>query len=174
MSKSSEELYTYISDSGEKYNSNKEVYLCCNRECFTHFDEEKFSLFRTYLENRKLHIQIQTNNLIPHPKLYELKKKYDNNSIEDLYKNQIGVNPLIIDLTDEKGELVKVEIVKQYIDIETGRRYVVANDLSNDIDSYILEVSSSKDGDLLQSIDEDEFNRVVRLIEEEDTKAGYL
>lgn len=78
-------------------------------------------------------------------------------------------NPLVIELTDDKGEKVKVEIVKQYL--EGDRRYVVANDLSNDTDCYILEVKTTENGDELISIDDEaEFNRLCDLIEEAEEK----
>lgn len=80
-------------------------------------------------------------------------------------ENKVNQNPLIIELTDAEGEKVKVEIVKQYI--EGDRRYVVANDLSNDTDCYILEVKTSENGDELVSIDDEaEFDRLCKLIEE--------
>lgn len=84
-------------------------------------------------------------------------------------------NPLVIELTDDKGEKVKVEIVKQYLEGE--RRYVVANDLSNDTDCYILEVKTTENGDELVSIDDEaEFNRLCELIEaaeeDEDEEQG--
>ena len=80
-------------------------------------------------------------------------------------ENVTNQNPLIIELTDENGEKVKVEIVKQYVDGD--RRYVVANDLSNDTDCYILEVKTTEKGDELISVDDEaEFNRLCDLIEE--------
>ena len=73
-------------------------------------------------------------------------------------------NPLVIELTDDQGEKVKVEIVSQFED--SGKNYVIANDLSNDTDSYILEVRSSEQGDELISIDdENEFNRLCYVID---------
>ncbi len=73
-------------------------------------------------------------------------------------------NPLVIELTDDQGEKVKVEIVSQFED--SGKNYVIANDLSNDTDSYILEVRSSEQGDELISIDdENEFNRLCDVID---------
>lgn len=73
-------------------------------------------------------------------------------------------NPLIVEMTDEQGEKVKVEIVSRFED--GGKQYVIANDLGNDTDSYILEVRSSEEGDELISIDdEDEFNRLCEVIE---------
>lgn len=74
-------------------------------------------------------------------------------------------NPLIVEMTDDQGEKVEVEIVSQFED--SGKHYVIANDLGNDTDSYILEVRSSEEGDELISIDdEDEFNRLCKVIEE--------
>ena len=48
---------------------------------------------------------------------------------------------LIVEMTDDKGEKVKVEIVNHFED--NGRVFVIANDLSNDTDSYLLEYKVS-------------------------------
>ena len=73
-------------------------------------------------------------------------------------------NPLVIDLTDEKGEKVKVEIVQQFFD--NNKHYVIANDLGNDTDCYILEVRSSENGDELVSIDDEaEFQRLCSVVD---------
>lgn len=73
-------------------------------------------------------------------------------------------NDLIVELTDSNGEKVKVEIVSHFED--NGRTYVIANDLGNDTDSYILELVSTPDGDELVSIDsEEEFNRLCNLVD---------
>lgn len=73
-------------------------------------------------------------------------------------------NPLVIEMTDDQGVKVKVEIVSQFED--SGKHYVIANDLSNDTDSYILEVRSTEAGDELLSIDDEaEFNRLCKVIE---------
>lgn len=74
-------------------------------------------------------------------------------------------NPLIVEMTDEDGIKVKVEIVSRFED--DGKQYVIANDLTNDTDAYILEMKSTPDGDMLVSIDdEDEFNRLCKLVED--------
>ena len=79
-------------------------------------------------------------------------------------ENKVTENPLVIDLTDENGEKVKVEIVNQFFD--GGRHYVIANDLGNDTDCYILEVKSSESGDELISIDDEaEFNRLCDVVD---------
>ena len=79
-------------------------------------------------------------------------------------EKNMNENPLIIDLTDEKGEKVKVEIVQQFFD--NGKHYVIANDLGNDTDCYILEVKSSENGDELVSIDDEaEFNRLCNVVD---------
>lgn len=73
-------------------------------------------------------------------------------------------NPLIVEMTDDQGVKVKVEIVSQFED--GGKNYVIANDLSNDTDSYILEVRTTDAGDELISIDDEaEFNRLCTVIE---------
>ena len=73
-------------------------------------------------------------------------------------------NPLIVEMTDDQGVKVKVEIVSQFED--GGKNYVIANDLSNDTDSYILEVRTTDAGDELISIDDEaKFNRLCKVIE---------
>lgn len=74
-------------------------------------------------------------------------------------------NPLVIEMTDENGIKVKVQIVSRFED--SGKQYVIANDLSNDTDAYILELKSTPEGDMLVSIDdENEFNRLCKLVDE--------
>ena len=82
-------------------------------------------------------------------------------------------NPLIVELTDDKNGKVKVEIVSHFED--QGRTYVIANDLGNETDSYILELVSTPEGDQLVSIDsEEEFYRLCdvidKLTDEEETE----
>ena len=49
---------------------------------------------------------------------------------------------------------------------DNGRTYVIANDMGNDTDSYILELVSGPDGDQLVSIDsEEEFERLCDLVD---------
>ena len=73
-------------------------------------------------------------------------------------------NPLVVEMTDNEGNKVKVEIVSHFED--KGRTYVIANDLGNDTDSYILELDSGPDGDELVSVDsEEEFNRLCELVD---------
>jgi uncharacterized protein YrzB (UPF0473 family) len=79
-------------------------------------------------------------------------------------ENTMNENPLIIELTDENNEKVRVEIVRQFVD--GGKQYVIANDLSNDTDCYILEVKPGENGDELISIDDEaEFNRLCDVID---------
>ena len=74
-------------------------------------------------------------------------------------------NPLIVEMTDSEGTKVKVEIVSHFED--NGRLYVIANDLGNETDSYILELVSTPEGDELVSIDsEEEFNRLCKLVDD--------
>ena len=63
-------------------------------------------------------------------------------------------NPLVVDMTDESGNKIKVEIVRLFQD--NGKDYVVANDLSNEEDAYIFEVRTTDSGDELISIDSEE------------------
>lgn len=78
-------------------------------------------------------------------------------------------NPLIIEMTDENGQKVNVEIVNKFED--NNKQYVIANDLSNDTDSYILEVKKIEGTDnveLLSVEDIDEFNRLCNLLDQYD------
>lgn len=78
--------------------------------------------------------------------------------------NNDNVNPLVVEMTDENGEKVKVELVKHFVD--NGKNYVIANDLSNDTDSYILELRTSENGDELLSIDDEkEFERLCDVVD---------
>ncbi|MBR2997812.1 MAG: DUF1292 domain-containing protein [Bacilli bacterium] len=71
---------------------------------------------------------------------------------------------LIVDLKDDSGAVVKVEIVEHFED--NGKDYVIANDLSNDTDAYILEVRSTEAGDELISVDDEaEFNRLCEVVD---------
>ena len=71
---------------------------------------------------------------------------------------------LIVDLTDSDGQKVKVEIVNHFVD--NGNDYVIANDLSNETDAYILQVKTTEAGDELISVDDEvEFNRLCEVVE---------
>ena len=73
-------------------------------------------------------------------------------------------NPLVVEMIDNEGTKVKVEVVSHFED--NGRTYVIANDLGNDTDSYILELVSGPEGDELVSIDsEEEFNRLCKVVD---------
>lgn len=74
---------------------------------------------------------------------------------------------LVVEMTDENGEKVKVEIVKRFVDGD--KQYVIANDLSNDTDSYILElriVEGTDNVELLSIDDEKEFERLCKVVED--------
>ena len=74
---------------------------------------------------------------------------------------------LVVEMTDDKGEKVKVEIVKRFED--NGKQYVIANDLSNDTDSYILElriIEGTDNVELLSIDDEKEFERLCKVVED--------
>ena len=80
-------------------------------------------------------------------------------------------NPLVVEMTDNEGTKVKVEIVSHFED--NGRTYVIANDLGNDTDSYILELVSGPEGDELVSVDsEEEFNRLCEVVDKLVTDSG--
>ena len=72
-------------------------------------------------------------------------------------------NPLIIELEDEDGKTTKGQILGTF-DSE-GKNYCVVNDLNNN-DSYIFEIQSSEEGDILVSVnDEKEFERLCKIVE---------
>ena len=72
--------------------------------------------------------------------------------------------PLVIEMEDDNGEKVKVEIVGTFDD--NGKSYAVVNDLDDTNNSYILEVQSTEEGDVLVSVDdEEEFDRLVGVVE---------
>ena len=73
-------------------------------------------------------------------------------------------NQLVVEMTDSEGKKVKVEVVAHFED--NGRTYVIANDLGNDTDSYILELVSGPEGDELVSVDsEEEFQRLCDVVD---------
>lgn len=73
--------------------------------------------------------------------------------------------PIIIEMEDANGEKVKVEIVATFED--NGKNYAIANDLDDSESSYIFEVKSVPDGDILVSVDDEaEFNRLCKVVEE--------
>lgn len=72
--------------------------------------------------------------------------------------------PVILEMEDENGEKVKVEIVATFDD--NNKSYAVANDLDNEENSYLFEVQSTKDGDMLVSVDDEkEFDRLCNVVE---------
>ena len=73
-------------------------------------------------------------------------------------------NPLIIEMEDENGEKVKVQVVATFDD--NNKSYAIVNDLDNEENSYIFEVQSTDKGDMLISIDDEkEFDRLCKVIE---------
>lgn len=74
-------------------------------------------------------------------------------------------NPLILEIEDENGEKVKVEVVGTF-DNE-GKSYALVNDLDNEENSYIFEVQSTEEGDMLVSVDDEkEFDRLCKVVED--------
>lgn len=71
--------------------------------------------------------------------------------------------PLILEIESYDGELVKVEIVDTFED--SGKTYVVADDLTDEESSYLFEVQHTDEGDVLVSVEEDEFERLVKVLE---------
>lgn len=80
---------------------------------------------------------------------------------QDIYTNQ---DPLEIEMEAEDGEKVKVKIVKLFED--DGKSYVVADNMDNEDEAYILQLIPHDDGDELISIEsEEEFNRLAKIVE---------
>ena len=73
-------------------------------------------------------------------------------------------NPMIFELEDENGEKVKAQIVGSFDD--NGKSYAVVNDLDQTDNSYIFEVKTTDEGDMLVSIDDEkEFDRLCKVVE---------
>lgn len=73
--------------------------------------------------------------------------------------------PIIVEMEDVNGEKVKVEVIATFED--NGKNYAIVNDLDNTDNSYIFEIQSAEEGDILTSIDdEEEFERLCKVIEE--------
>lgn len=73
--------------------------------------------------------------------------------------------PMVFEMETEDGEKINIELVETFED--NGKTYALAYDLSNDTDSYILEVVHHDEGDELVSIDdEEEFMRLCKIVEE--------
>ncbi len=72
--------------------------------------------------------------------------------------------PMIIEMEDENGQKVKVQVVGTFDDGD--KSYAVVDDLDNEGNSYIFEVQSTDEGDMLVSIDDEkEFDRLCKVIE---------
>lgn len=72
--------------------------------------------------------------------------------------------PIIVEMEDMDGEKVKVQIVGTFDDGD--KSYAVADDLDSPGNSYIFEVQSTDEGDMLVSIDDEkEFDRLCKVVE---------
>lgn len=72
--------------------------------------------------------------------------------------------PLILEMEDESGVKVKVQIVGTFDD--NNKSYAIADDLDNKGNSYLFEVQSTEDGDILVSVDDEkEFDRLCNVVE---------
>lgn len=75
-----------------------------------------------------------------------------------------GHDPLIIEMEDINGEKVKVQIIGTFDDGD--KSYAIVNDLDNEENSYIFEVQTTEQGDMLVSIDDEaEFDRLCSVVE---------
>ncbi|MBQ9024638.1 MAG: DUF1292 domain-containing protein [Bacilli bacterium] len=73
-------------------------------------------------------------------------------------------NPLIIELEDDNGKKVKAQIVGTFDD--NGKSYAIVNDLDNEDNSYLFEVQSTENGDMLVSVDDEkEFDRLCTVVD---------
>lgn len=73
--------------------------------------------------------------------------------------------PIIIEMEDIEGNKVKVEVVATFED--NGKNYAIVNDLDNTDNSYIFEIQTVEEGDVLVSIDDEkEFERLCKVVED--------
>ena len=73
-------------------------------------------------------------------------------------------NPLIIELEDENGEKVKAQIVGTFDD--NGKSYAIVDDLDDVNNSYLFEVQTTDNGDMLVSVDDEkEFERLCKVVD---------
>lgn len=73
--------------------------------------------------------------------------------------------PIVIEMEDVDGQKVKVEVVATFED--NGKNYAIVNDLDNTENSYIFEVQTVDEGDILVSIDDEaEFDRLCKVVDE--------
>lgn len=73
-------------------------------------------------------------------------------------------NPIVIEMEDENGKKVKVEVIGTFDD--NDKSYAIVNDLDNPDNSYIFEVQTTDMGDMLVSVDDEkEFDRLCKVVE---------
>ena len=74
-------------------------------------------------------------------------------------------NPIVIEMEDADGVKVNVEVIATFED--NGKNYAIANDLDDEESSYIFEIKSVPEGDILVSVDDEaEFDRLCKVVEE--------
>ena len=79
--------------------------------------------------------------------------------------NHEETDSIVIEMEDENGGTIKVEVIGTFDN--NDKSYAIVNDLDNPNNSYIFEVQSTDNGDVLVSIDdEEEFDRLCGVIEE--------
>ena len=75
--------------------------------------------------------------------------------------------PIIVEFEDEDGNTIPCELVASF-EYE-GTTYVVAYDINDEEASYVLKVTHVEEGDMLESIDdEEEFNKLVEIVDKMD------
>lgn len=73
--------------------------------------------------------------------------------------------PILIEMEDVDGQKVRVQIVATFED--NGKNYAIANDVDDEESSYIFNVESTDDGDILSSIDDEaEFERLCKVVDQ--------
>ena len=73
--------------------------------------------------------------------------------------------PILIEMEDTDGVKVRVQIVATFED--NGKNYAIANDVDDKDSSYIFNIESTDDGDILSSIDDEkEFERLCKVVDE--------
>ncbi len=94
----------------------------------------------------------------------ECNHEHCDNHCDDNCNCEHEGKPIILEMEDVNGEKVKVQVVGTFDD--NDKSYAIVNDLDNEENSYIFEVQSTEQGDMLVSIDDEkEFDRLCKVVE---------
>ena len=71
---------------------------------------------------------------------------------------------MIIEMEDSNGDKVKVKLVGTFED--NGNDYALVDDMDNEENSYIFQIESTDEGDMLVRIDDEkEFERLCKVVD---------